>query len=208
MVSCSDVKAWLIKLSEIYIEKKEYLTDLDSAIGDADHGINLERGFSAIKADLEKKDYTSIKDLLKAEAMILIKTVGGASGPLLGTCFMHMSKRVSSETEMDAEEITSVFRAGLEGIKMRGHASEGEKTMIDTWSPAVGAMESSLAAGGSVSEILAKASEAAEKGMQSTVDMIARKGRASYLGERSAGHLDPGAASSCMMIKAAAELWK
>ena len=208
MVSCSDVKAWLIKLSEIYREKKDYLTDLDSAIGDADHGINLERGFSAIKADLEKKDYSSIKDLLKAEAMILIKTVGGASGPLLGTCFMHMSKIVSTENEINAEEIAALFRAGLEGIKMRGHAAEGEKTMIDTWSPAVTAMESSLAAGGSIAEILSKASEAAEKGMNSTVDMIARKGRASYLGERSAGHLDPGAASSCMMIKAAAEIWK
>ena len=208
MVSCSDVKAWLIKLSEIYHEKKEYLTDLDSAIGDADHGINLERGFSAIKADIEKKDYTTIKDLLKAEAMVLIKTVGGASGPLLGTCLLQMSKTVSSENEIDGKEIAAVFRAGLEGIKMRGHAVEGEKTMIDTWSPAVKAMETSAAEGGSIEEILREASEAAEKGMASTVDMPATKGRASYLGERSVGHLDPGAASSCMMIKAAAEIWK
>ena len=208
MVSCSDVKAWLIKLSEIYHEKKEYLTDLDSAIGDADHGINLERGFSAIKADIENRDYTTIRDLLKAEAMVLIKTVGGASGPLLGTCLLQMSKTVSSENEIDGEEIAAVFRAGLEGIKMRGHASEGEKTMIDTWSPAVKAMETSAAEGGSIEEILQRASEAAEKGMASTVDMPATKGRASYLGERSVGHLDPGAASSCMMIKAAAEIWK
>ncbi len=206
MVSCSDVKAWLLKLSEIYKENKEYLTELDSAVGDADHGINLERGFSAVKEDLEKKDFTLISDLLKAEAMVLIKTVGGASGPLLGTCFLQMSKTVSSDKIADGRELLNVFKAGLEGIKTRGHAVEGEKTMIDTWAPAVNAMEA--AADSSIADILEKAAKAAEKGMESTVDMIATKGRASYLGERSAGHLDPGAVSSCMMIKAAAELWK
>ena len=207
MVSCSDVQAWLIKLSEIYTQKKEYLTDLDSAIGDADHGINLERGFSAIKKDIENKDYSTISELLKAEAMILIKTVGGASGPLLGTCFLQMSKASSSDNAADGKEIAALFRAGLDGIKMRGHAVEGEKTMIDTWSPAVSAMEEA-AESGSIEDILAKGAEAAEKGMESTVDMLASKGRASYLGKRSIGHLDPGAASSFMMIKAAAELWK
>ncbi len=105
MVSCSDVKAWLSKLSEIYTDKKEYLTELDSAIGDADHGINLERGFSAIKKDLDNKEYSSIAALLKAEAMILIKTVGGASGPLLGTCFLQMSKASVSDNAADAKEI-------------------------------------------------------------------------------------------------------
>lgn len=207
MVSCSDVKAWLSKLSEIYTDKKEYLTELDSAIGDADHGINLERGFSAIKKDLDNKEYSSIAALLKAEAMILIKTVGGASGPLLGTCFLQMSKASVSDNAADAKEIAVLFRAGLDGIKMRGHAVEGEKTMIDTWSPAVKAMEEACE-GGSVEEMLGKGAAAAEKGMKSTEDMLATKGRASYLGERSVGHIDPGAASSFMMIKAAAELWK
>ncbi len=208
MVTYSDVKAWLIKLSEIYSEKKEYLTDLDSAIGDADHGINLDRGFSAVKKDIEAKDYSSIRDLLKAEAMILIKTVGGASGPLLGTCFLQMSKSLSSENEIGGKELVSLFRAGLDGIKMRGHATEGEKTMIDTWSPSVDAMENALTEKATVEKILLKGAEASEAGMNSTIEMKATKGRASYLGERSIGHLDPGAASSCMMIKAAADIWK
>ncbi len=207
MVTLGSVREWLIRLSEIYSENKNYLTDLDSAIGDADHGINLDRGFSAVRADIEKNEYSSIRDLLKAEAMMLIKTVGGASGPLLGTFFLQMSKTVSSDDGIDGKEIVSLFRAGLEGIKMRGHAAEGEKTMIDTWSPAVSAMEEALSENCSVGEILSRGKEAAWAGMNSTIEMLATKGRASYLGERSIGHLDPGAASSFMMIKAACDLW-
>ena len=208
MITISDVKDWMIRLSGIFKENKEYLTELDSAIGDADHGINLDRGFAAVKKDLESREYTSVKTLLKSEAMVLIKTVGGASGPLLGTCFLQMSRSDVPENNLDGNDLAEIFKAGLEGIKTRGHAVEGEKTMIDTWSPAVKAMEASAAKGSPIEEILSEGARAAEKGMNSTIDMTAKKGRASYLGERSIGHLDPGAASSFMMIKAASELWK
>ncbi len=208
MITSSDVKDWMIRLSEIFKENREYLTELDSAIGDADHGINLDRGFAAVKKDLESREYTSVKTLLKSEAMVLIKTVGGASGPLLGTCFLQMSRSDVPENNLDGKDLAEIFKAGLEGIKTRGHAVEGEKTMIDTWSPAVKAMEASAAKGSPIEEILSEGARAAEKGMNSTIDMPAKKGRASYLGERSIGHLDPGAASSFMMIKAASEIWK
>ncbi len=229
MVTIDKVKDWLLVLSDIYSENREYLTDLDSAIGDADHGINLERGFSAVRAEIERmssgagpgaagaadsevlagtsgQTSDSFSYLFKSVSMTLIKTVGGASGALLGTFFLGISKAVKSEKEMDSRELVSVLEKGVEGIKMRGHAEEGDKTMLDTWLPALRAMEVEAVSGGSLAEILSAGLKSAEAGMNATKDMKALKGRASYLGERSIGHLDPGAVSSYLMIKAASEI--
>ncbi|MCP5515154.1 MAG: dihydroxyacetone kinase subunit L [Spirochaetales bacterium] len=217
MVTIDKVKDWLFALSDIYSENREYLTELDSAIGDADHGINLDRGFSAVRAEIEKmssggvqgaagQSPDSFSSLFKTVSMTLIKTVGGASGALLGTFFLRISQAVKSEKEMDGRELVSLFEKGVEGIKMRGHAEEGDKTMLDTWLPALRAMGDAASSGGSTGEILSAGLKSAEAGMNATKDMKALKGRASYLGERSIGHLDPGAVSSCLMIKAASEI--
>ncbi|MDX9800521.1 MAG: dihydroxyacetone kinase subunit DhaL [Spirochaetia bacterium] len=223
MVTIEKVKEWFLTLSDVYSKNREYLTDLDAAIGDADHGINLDRGFSAVRGEIEKMSSggtgaesgsggagesgygSSFPEFFRSVSMTLIKTIGGASGALLGTFFLEISRTVKAEKEMDGAKLVSALKAGVEGIKKRGHAQEGDKTMLDTWIPALRAMESEAASGGSVETILAAGLKNAEEGIGSTRSMIARKGRASYLGERSIGHLDPGAVSSYMMIKAAAK---
>ncbi|MCB0167074.1 MAG: dihydroxyacetone kinase subunit L [Anaerolineae bacterium] len=206
-VSRDNLLAWIEALQQVYSENKEYLTKLDSAIGDADHGINMNRGFTAVKAELEKNPPDNISNALKTVAMTLIKTVGGASGPLYGTFFLRASSAVTGKETLEPADVVALFETGFSGIIQRGKAEVGDKTMVDAWTPAVAAMNEALTNGATVKEILEKGATAAEQGMQSTIPIQARKGRASYLGERSKGHQDPGATSTYLMLKQAAELW-
>jgi dihydroxyacetone kinase-like protein len=207
MVNRDNLLAWIDALVQIYAENKQYLTQLDSAIGDADHGINMDRGFQAVKADLAKNNPQDVSAALKTVAMALIRTVGGAAGPLYGTFFMRASAVCANKTELNEADVVALFEAGLEGILQRGKAELNDKTMVDAQTPALNAMKQALADGADLKTILQKGTAAAEEGMKNTIPLQARKGRASYLGERSIGHQDPGATSSYLMIKAAADLW-
>lgn len=206
-VNRDNLLAWLQALQQVYNENKQYLTQLDSAIGDADHGINMDRGFTAVKAELEKNNPQEIDAILKAVAMALIRTVGGASGPLYGTFFMRASAVCSGKAELETADVVAMFEAGLAGIVQRGKAQLEDKTMVDAWTPALEAMKQALGNGDSLKSVLQKGSAAAEQGMKDTIPLKAKKGRASYLGDRSIGHQDPGATSSYYMIKAAADIW-
>lgn len=199
------VLQWIFALQAAYSENKAYLTQLDSAIGDADHGINMDRGFTTVKADLAKTPPPDIGAILKTVAMTLIRTVGGASGPLYGTFFLRASTICPGKTDIDAAEVVQIFEAGLEGIVQRGKARVEDKTMVDALTPAVNAMKQALQQGGDLKTILQKGAEAAEQGMKATIPLQARKGRASYLGERSIGHQDPGATSAYFLVKTAAD---
>ncbi|MDY0094207.1 MAG: dihydroxyacetone kinase subunit DhaL, partial [Candidatus Vecturithrix sp.] len=206
MTTKDDILRWISALQSTYNENKAYLTQLDSAIGDADHGINMDRGFTTVKADLEKNPLQDIGAMLKTVAMTLIRTVGGASGPLYGTFFLRASTICPGKTEIDAAEVVQIFEAGLEGILQRGKARVEDKTIVDALTPAVNAMKQALQAGSDLNAILQKGAKAAEQGMKATIPLQARKGRASYLGERSIGHQDPGATSAYLLIKTASEI--
>lgn len=179
------------------------LTDLDSPIGDADHGINMDRGFTAVQLELNKTPGDTIAEVLKTTAMTLIRTVGGASGPLYGTWFLKASIAAGEASTLDAERFVAVVREAVEGLKVRGKADVGAKTMIDVWGPVLDRMEQDLQAGADLSVLLREATEVARERMEATIPMLATKGRASFLGERSIGHQDPGATSSFLMIEAA-----
>jgi dihydroxyacetone kinase-like protein len=206
-VNRDDLLAWLEALQTVYAENKQYLTELDSAIGDADHGINMNRGFTAAAEALEADNPQSPKDILKTVAMALIRKVGGASGPLYGTFFMRASAACGDKEALEAADLAEMFEAGLQGILQRGKAQLEDKTMVDAWTPAVEAMKAAAEAGDDISTLLKKGVASAEAGMKATIPLVARKGRASYLGERSKGHQDPGATSTHLMLKAAAEVW-
>ena len=206
MVNRDNLIAWIEALAQVYAENKQYLTQLDSAIGDADHGINMDRGFTAVKADLAKTNPQDVSAVLKTAAMSLIRTVGGASGPLYGTFFMRASAVCANKTELNEADVVAMFEAGLEGILQRGKAELNDKTMVDAQTPALNAMKQALADGADLKTILQKGTAAAEEGMKNTIPLQARKGRASYLGERSIGHQDPGATSSYLMLKTAADI--
>jgi len=203
MVTTSSVVAWLQKLNDVYAENKGYLTDLDSAIGDADHGINMARGFAKVAEALEQQPPEDIGAACKTTSMTLIKTVGGASGPLYGTFFLKASMQATGKAELDAQGLLNLLEAGVDGVVSRGKAELEDKTMVDAWLPAIEAMKAAADQG--VSAMLAAGVEAAEKGMKATIPLVARKGRASYLGERSKDHQDPGATSTHLMLKAASE---
>ncbi len=207
MVTKDDVLKWLRHYANILAEQKDYLTQLDAAIGDADHGINMDRGFTAVMAQLPSVEDKDIGTILKKVGMVLVSTVGGAGGPLYGTLFMRMGMAVGDKVELAPQDVLKMFEAALEGVKQRGKAEVGEKTMVDALTPAVEALRQALAQGEDLTTALNKAVAAAEQGMKATIPMIARKGRASYLGERSAGHQDPGATSSYLLFKSAAEVW-
>ncbi len=198
--------AWIEGLARVYAENRERLTELDAAIGDADHGVNMERGFGAAAASPEVQNASGIQSLLQAAARVLISQVGGASGPLYGTFFLRASAACAARAELDAAGVVELFRAGTEGVRQRGKAEPGDKTMLDALHPALAAMERALAGGGEIEAVLAAGVAAAEEGMLSTIPMQARKGRASYLGPRSAGHQDPGATSAWLLIRAAADV--
>lgn len=186
-------------------ENKEFLTQLDNEIGDGDHGINLARGFAAVEQKLPTWANTDIGTLLKGVGMQLVSTVGGASGPLYGTAFMKAGMACKGMTELDGPAFAAAMEAAVEGIKMRGKATEGEKTMLDALCPALRAVKAAVESGKSLKEALQDGVAAAEQGVAYTKTIIATKGRASYLGERSLGHQDPGATSSWYMLRTMAE---
>jgi len=189
---------------QIQVHKDE-LTELDNAIGDGDHGINLARGFGAVQEKLPELESQDIGSILKTVGMTLVSTVGGASGPLYGTAFMKAGAACKGLQELDAESFLKAFEAAIGGIKMRGKSEEGEKTMLDALGPAFRAYAEKAEAGLPLKTALEAAAIAAENGLAHTSQIIATKGRASYLGERSLGHVDPGAASSALMLKVLAE---
>lgn len=186
--------------------EKEYLTELDNEIGDGDHGINLARGFEAVEKKLPSLAGGDIGALLKGVGMQLVSTVGGASGPLYGTAFMKAGLACKGLTEIDGPAFVKAMEAAVDGIKMRGKATEGEKTMLDALCPALKVLQDDVTAGKSLKEALQDAAQAAEKGVEYTKTIIATKGRASYLGERSLGHQDPGATSSLYLLQVLAEM--
>jgi dihydroxyacetone kinase-like protein len=184
-------------------ENRSYLTKLDGAIGDGDHGTNMDRGMKKALERLQATDGDDIGASLKAVGMALVSSVGGAAGPLYGTFFMQMGQSAAGHSELDLAGFTEAFDAGIQGVVKRGKAEPGDKTMLDALNPALAALRD--AGGDDVGAALTRAAQAAHEGMESTVPMVARKGRASYLGERSAGHQDPGATSSHLLLKSAAE---
>ena len=179
--------------------QRAYLTELDSAIGDADHGINLDRGFTAVLAKLPTFQDGDIGTILNTVGMTLVSTVGGASGPLYGTAFMRAATAVGNKTELEVADLVAVMEAALEGIQSRGRAKKGEKTMIDAIAPGLDALKAAVERGADLATALAETTSAMEAGMKETIPMLATKGRASYLGERSVGHQDPGATSAYLM---------
>ncbi len=188
-------------------ENRDYLTELDSPIGDADHGINMHRGMQAALAKLDGLAAGDIGALLRTVGMTLVSTVGGAGGPLYGTLFMQMGMATSGKDELSPRDWAEALERGLQGVVNLGKAELGDKTMVDALTPARDALKGALEEGASFGEALRRAAAAAEEGMKATIPMVARKGRASYLGERSAGHQDPGATSSYLLIRAAADAW-
>jgi dihydroxyacetone kinase-like protein len=180
-------------------DQRAYLTELDSAIGDADHGINLDRGFSAVVVKLPTVADKDVGTILKTTGMTLVSTVGGAAGPLYGTAFLRASMVLADRYEFSEAELVAALEAALEGIMMRGKAQRGEKTMIDSIAPAIDALKAAHAANVEPLEAMRGAVAAAKAGVEATIPMLATKGRASYLGERSIGHQDPGATSAYLM---------
>ncbi|MCD6552617.1 MAG: dihydroxyacetone kinase subunit L [Anaerolineae bacterium] len=205
-ITTADVLACLRKMADVIHENKEYLTELDSAIGDADHGINMDRGFQSVLKKLPSVEDKDAGTILKTAGMALVSSVGGAGGPLYGTAFMQAGMAVAGKYELEAEDILAALEAALKGVVMRGKANLGDKTMVDAITPAVAAMREALRNGAGTAEALEQATAAAEKGMKDTIPMLAKKGRASYLGERSIGHQDPGATSSYLLIRTIAEI--
>jgi dihydroxyacetone kinase-like protein len=205
-ITTEDTLRWLKQLANVLHENRDYLTQLDSPIGDADHGINMDRGFKAVIDKLPTVANMDIGSILKTVGTTLVSTVGGASGPLYGTAFLRAGMATSGKHELYEADVVSMLEAALEGIKARGKAHAGEKTMVDALTPALAAAKEAEAENLGLPQMLRRASDAAEAGMKATIPMLATKGRASYLGERSIGHQDPGATSSWLMLKTLAEI--
>jgi dihydroxyacetone kinase-like protein len=204
VVTLDGLRAWLHEFARLVGENKEYLTRLDSAIGDADHGINMERGMQAVVAALDAEDFPQVSTLFQKVGMTLVSTVGGAAGPLYGTYFLRFGMKGGDVAELTAAELGAAFRAGLEGVVARGKPEPGDKTMFDAMAPATDAYDAAITAGEDLAAALRRAQAAAEQGRDDTIPMLAKKGRASYLGERSIGHQDPGATSTALLFAAAA----
>jgi dihydroxyacetone kinase-like protein len=203
-VSVDELVGWLSGFRDRVHEQGDYLTELDSAIGDADHGTNLIRGMDAVMAAIEPVP-TAAGDLLKKVGMTLVTSVGGASGPLYGTFFLRAATAVGESTSLDGPALVAALRAGLDGIVARGRAEAGDKTMYDALAPGLDALEASLGSGADLADAARAAADAAAAGRDATEPMQALKGRASYLGERSIGHIDPGAASTALLLGALAD---
>jgi dihydroxyacetone kinase-like protein len=200
-VTSEQVRDWIRRFADAVAEHRAELVQLDTAIGDGDHGTNMDRG---MKKAVEKLDGTDGGDIgadLKAVGMALVSSVGGAAGPLYGTLFLQMGTAATGKSELDLDSWTAAVEAGVNGLKTRGKAEPGDKTMIDAWLPALEALHQ----GGDLGEALERSAAAAEEGMKATIPMEARKGRASYLGPRSVGHQDPGATSTYLLLRAAAD---
>jgi len=203
VVTRDQIVQWLATTAAVMKENKAYLTDLDSPIGDADHGINMDRGFRNVLEKLPEVADKDIGNILKTTGMTLISKVGGASGPLYGTFFMRGGMAADSKEELTGHDLATMLQAAVDGVIQRGRAQAGDKTMVDAWLPAMKAFHEALDKDGEDTlTALREAVAAAEQGMKDTIPLQAKKGRASYLGERSIGHQDPGATSSYLMLKA------
>ena len=205
-ITTEDTVRWINQVALVLHENREFLTQLDSPIGDADHGINMDRGFKAVLEKLPAVAAMDIGSILKTVGPTLVSTVGGASGPLYGTAFLRAGMATSGKHELYEADVVNLLEVALEGVKARGKAQPGEKTMVDALTPALAAAKEAEAKNLGLSELLRRASEGAEKGMKATIPMLATKGRASYLGERSIGHQDPGATSSWLILKTLADI--
>ena len=201
-VTKEQVVRWLEATAAVLEANKGYLTDLDSAIGDADHGTNMDRGFKKVMEKLPTVADKDIGNILKTVGMTLISTVGGASGPLYGTFYLRGGMAADAKEELDADDLVNVLQGAVDGIIQRGRAQPGDKTMVDALLPALAALKQAVADGQELPAAVAAAVAAAEQGMKDTIPLQARKGRASYLGERSIGHQDPGATSSYLILNA------
>jgi dihydroxyacetone kinase-like protein len=206
-VTYDDVVRFIHSFQAVVAENKEYLTKLDAAIGDGDHGINMDRGMKAAVAKIDGHQPGDIGGLLKTVGMALVSSVGGAGGPLYGTLFMQLGMPLGGKSEMELADWVAAVEAGVKGLQMRGKAEPEDKTMVDAWIPARDALQAAAKDGTSMGEALNRSAAAAEEGMSATIPLVARKGRASYLGERSAGHQDPGATSTYLLIRCAADTW-
>lgn len=196
---------WMRRSAKAVQENREELIQLDRAIGDGDHGDNLDRGFRAAMDDLVDASPSGPGEVFKLVAMTLMSKVGGAAGPLYGSVFLKGSKAVDGTSELDSAGVAEMLAASLDGLQARGKATTGEKTMVDAWTPAVEAARAAAEEGKSPAEVLRAAALAAAEGSDATIPMVATKGRASYLGERSAGHRDPGSQSTALILAAAAD---
>ncbi len=204
-IMTEDIVRWINRVATVLHENRDYLTQLDSPIGDADHGINMDRGFQAVIAKLPTVATMDIGSILKTVGTTLVSTVGGASGPLYGTAFLRAGMTTSGKDELYEADVVHMLAAFLEGITVRGKAQPGEKTMVDALTPAIAALNEAEQQRMGMAQLLRRCSAAAEEGMKATIPLLATKGRASYLGERSIGHQDPGATSSWLMLKALAD---
>jgi phosphoenolpyruvate---glycerone phosphotransferase subunit DhaL len=204
LVDVTTLRAWIGEIDRTIEEHRDHLTHLDSAIGDADHGINLVRGFSAAVSAVEELDPQTPGHLLMTVGATLISKVGGASGPLYGTAFRRAGKAIGADPDVSPESLGAALEAALDGVRGLGAANEGDKTMVDALAPAVRAYQQATASGASQAEAVQAAAEAAEAGAVATIPLQALKGRASYLGPRSVGHQDPGATSTALILRALA----
>ena len=207
-ISKENLLLWLKNCAAILTENRDFLVELDAAIGDADHGINMERGFKAVLSKLPEIADRDIGTIFKTVGMTLISTVGGASGPLYGTFFLQAGTKLIGKQELNLADWVSALDAAIQGVSLRGKAQAGDKTMLDALIPTLAALQKALEEKLPLSDALQKATLAAEQGMRATIPMQAHKGRASYLGERSIGHQDPGATSSYLILKTASDTWK
>jgi phosphoenolpyruvate---glycerone phosphotransferase subunit DhaL len=207
-VSTQDLVHWVDALQQVFAANREMLTNLDSALGDGDYGDSMDRGFTAAQAELSTRPPTDLRSAFQTVSSVLIRTMGGSSGPLLGTFFLRAGTACAGKSELGPSDVVALFQAGVDGIQQRGKAERGDKTMLDALLPAVDAMRAALDAGSDLAEILNRGAAAAEAGVQATKTMQARRGRASYLGDRSVGHQDAGATGAHLILKAAADVWR
>lgn len=205
MISNVEAVKILEKIGDKIIEEKDFLTELDRPIGDNDHGINMAKGFAEVKKKLPAMAEQDLGTIFKTTGMTLVSTVGGSSGPLYGTAFMKMGMALTAKKEMTFDEFLAAFKAGVEGVGQRGHSTTEEKTMLDAMVPAMNAMEAAFQENQDAKAAVQAGVEAAQAGVEHTKDLIATKGRASYVGERGIGHQDPGATSFLFMLQTAAE---
>lgn len=206
-VTYDHVLRFIHSFRAVVAENKEYLTKLDSAIGDGDHGINMDRGMKAALAKIDGHPPGDIGSLFKTVGMALVSSVGGAGGPLYGTLFLQLGMALGGKSELELSDWADAVEAGVKGLQMRGKAELEDKTMVDAWIPARDALKAAVDDGLALGEALKRSASAAEEGMMATIPLVARKGRASYLGERSAGHQDPGATSTYLLLRCAADTW-
>jgi dihydroxyacetone kinase-like protein len=200
-VTTEQVRDWIRRYAEVVAENRAELVRLDTAIGDGDHGTNMDRGMKKVVEKLDGTEGSDIGTDLKAVGMTLVSSVGGAAGPLYGTLFLQMGSAAAGKDELDLDGWTAAVEAGVKGVQARGKAEPGDKTMVDALLPAIEALRE----GGDIGDALKRSADAAEEGMKATIPLEARKGRASYLGPRSVGHQDPGATSSYLLLRTAAE---